>query len=168
MNTQMDFLHGVGLADFSPCRKYRYTLRRAWGVSCASQVMFVMLNPSTADEVQDDPTIRRCIGFAKSWGFQRLVVCNLFAWRSTDPMALRTVADPIGKDNDDFIADCAAESEIIICAWGVHGSLHGRGPSVEQYLSGLDQPTYHLGRTKDGSPKHPLYLPANVERIATT
>ena len=165
MKNEMLFDDDEVAAEFSPCRKYRYVLRRTFGHGRA-EVMFLMLNPSTADEVKNDPTIRRCIGFAKSWGFSRLIVCNIFAYRSTDPMKLRRVDDPIGPDNDTYIIDCHSEAEMTICAWGVHGAYLDRGILVARGINACSEnPVMCLGVTKEGHPKHPLYVPAKTEPV---
>lgn len=148
-------------AVFSPCRQYRYRLTRRWGdgnrFAC-----FIALNPSTADEHQNDPTVRRMIGYAMSWGMDGLHVANIFALRSTDPRALKTCRSPIGMDNDGHILAMAASAEIIIAAWGTHGRLHGRGLAVHQMLLAAGMKVLCLGRNADGSPKHPLYVRADV------
>jgi hypothetical protein len=144
-------------AIFSPCGQYRYVLRRSWARHLPT-VLFIALNPSTADHRVDDPTIRRCIGFAKSWGFGRLAVGNLFAYRSTDPKRLRIADDPVGPMNDRWLTTLASRAELTVAAWGVHGSLHGRADAVVSRLTGL----HHLGITRHGHPRHPLYLPSDV------
>ena len=92
---------------FSPCRRYRYTLWRAWDMFNPGYVMFIGLNPSTADEVQDDPTIRRCIGYAKEWGYGAFCMTNIFAFRATDPRVMKAQADPVGPENDKWLTECA-------------------------------------------------------------
>lgn len=144
-------------ADFSECGTYRYALWREWGDGPA--VNFVMLNPSTADAEKDDPTIRRCIGFAKGWGFDRLVVTNLFALRSSDPKVLYRHESPIGPDNDSVLLARAAGAHWIVFAWGAHVGVE-RGVRVAEMLRGFHPGC--LGRTKDGCPRHPLYLPKNA------
>ena len=120
--------------------------------------MFVGLNPSTADETKDDNTVRRCIGFAKDWGFGSLVLVNLFAYRSTDPNALLLVADPVGAENDTYILAASRAVERVVVAWGTKGTLLGRDKRVASLL-----PHSHcLGVTKSGHPKHPLYLAAKT------
>jgi hypothetical protein len=148
-------------AVFSFCRRYRYLLVRRVGFG-DRVVAFLMLNPSTADEANNDPTIRRCIDFATRDGFGVLRILNLFAWRSTDPRGLLEVADPVGADNDATILATAADAEIVICAWGVHGRLHGRANAVLAILRPHADKLRCLGLTKSGAPRHPLYLPGRT------
>lgn len=152
-----------GRAHFSPCERFRYTLFREW--SASPSCLFLMLNPSTADAEQDDPTIRRCIGYAKAWGFGGLTVANLFALRSTDPAALYVAADPIGPDNDVTIDRLAREAGAVICAWGTHGARLDRGKHVGRRLTDAGVRLECLGTTRDGNPRHPLYLPRTAERL---
>lgn len=146
-------------AAFSPCFRYRFRLGREW-LTGQGEVLFVMLNPSTADAEVDDPTIRRCIGFAQRWGFQRLTVGNLFAWRATDPKELKRVDDPVGLENDYHLTEMSMAAEVTIAAWGVHGLYRDRAQEVLPFLCDVE----HLGLTKDGYPKHPLYLPNDARR----
>lgn len=150
-------------ADFSPCRTWRYTLRRSWLPldEARSGVLFVCLNPSTADETQNDPTIRRLVGFAQAWGYTDLTVCNLFALRATDPRSMLKDAAPVGPENDVWIRREAERADLIVAAWGTHGSHLRRGPGVLCMLD-LAGEVHHLGLTKDGHPKHPLYLRADT------
>lgn len=145
-------------AIFSLCRTWRYDLTRSWNYGDPVLVV-IGLNPSTADETKDDPTIRRCVGFAKSWGFNSLFMLNLFALRSTDPNALRGANDPIGPDND-FHLHSICKGRRVLCAWGTHGEFLGRGEEVREMLHGHCE-LGHLGLTKDGLPRHPLYLRAD-------
>lgn len=145
-------------ATFDPARTYRYVLQRRW--SDAAPAVFVMLNPSTADAMVDDPTIRRCLGFARRERRGGLVVVNLFALRATDPKALYAHRDPVGPANDAVLAATCAQADLLIAAWGAHGSLHGRDQAVARLLAGRD--VQCLGTTKDGHPCHPLYLPADA------
>jgi hypothetical protein len=117
-----------------------------------------MLNPSTADESTDDPTLRRCVGFAKSWGFGALAVGNLFAYRSTTPRSLRFCADPVGSENDRWLIRLHDESSLTVAAWGNHGRLHGRTSAVRRLLPGL----HILGLTRLGEARHPLYVRSRV------
>lgn len=145
---------------FSPCRAYRYTLWREFDLDQrGGYAMFIGLNPSTADEVQDDPTIRRCIGFAKRWGYGALCMTNLFAYRAIDPLDMKRHPHPVGPENEQHLVRCAAEAGVVVAAWGTHGYFMARGREVSTMLDDL----HCLGVTKDGSPKHPLYLPKNAE-----
>lgn len=146
-------------AVFSPDREYRYKLTRIWDES-KPVVLFIGLNPSTANENLDDPTIRRCIGFARSWGYGGLLMGNLFAFVSTDPRKLyQSGLNTIGEHNDDFLCSMNAEAAITVIAWGSFGKALGNRPSwVFSSLKNL----HCLGMNQDGAPKHPLYLPANT------
>lgn len=153
-------------ATISPCGKYRYLLTRDWnhdeesGVTFASRrVAFIGLNPSTADAENDDPTIRRCIGFAKTWGFNGLVMVNLFAYRATKPEDMMAAADPVGPDNLATLENLHNLAEFKIAAWGKHGSFQGQGDYVKSIISGQ---LCYLRLNKDGSPAHPLYLPKTL------
>jgi len=147
-------------AIFSPCRKYRYVLWRQWdkGVS----VVFIGLNPSTADETKDDPTIRRCIGYAKEWGYSGVFMLNIFAYRSTNPKDLRLVEEPIGSENDNYLKRYLSISLNVAC-WGIGGSHESRGQKVIELLG--RENLMCLGQTKDGHPKHPLYLKRGIEPV---
>ncbi len=148
-------------ATFSRDKVYRYSLERRKGEG-GERVAFCMLNPSTADETENDPTIRRCIGFAESWGFNELVVVNLFALRSTDPKALYGHYNPIGPENESHIQKAITESAFIVCAWGAHGKFENRGKKVLEQFRIKKADAWHLGLTKGGQPKHPLYLKADT------
>lgn len=139
-------------AVFSPCERYRYLLRREWGgpPTCT----FIMLNPSTADQWQDDPTIRRCIGFAKREGCGALTVLNIFAFRATDPKVMAAADDPIGPQNDDYLRAALGQGPVV-AAWGAHKMAEERGRDVAKML-GRD--LLCLGTTKVGAPRHPLYV----------
>ncbi len=145
-----------GGATFGPRRLYRYRLWRTWN-SDAARVMFVLLNPSTADERFNDPTIRRCIGFARSWGLGGVEIVNIFAYRSTDPAALREVSDPIGPRNNSLIKAARRLSARCIAAWGNHGTYLDRGARVLRALRRLGE-VECLCETKTGQPGHPLYI----------
>lgn len=140
---------------------YRYDLRRVWGREPVEVVNFLMLNPSTANARIDDPTVRRCIGFAKGWGFGGLTVTNLFAYRGTDPRNLKRTSDPVGPLNDEFIMRWARAADLVVCAWGIHGMYRNRGPEVLAMLRAAGIVPHLIGyATKGGHPPHPLYLPA--------
>lgn len=117
-----------------------------------------MLNPSTATEVQNDPTVERCERRARTLGFGGFRVTNIFAWRDTDPRKMRAVAEPIGANNDALIGESCAWADQIIAGWGSHGEHLNRGACVAENLRQLDLPVFHLGVTKAGHPKHPLYI----------
>lgn len=155
-----------GSAEFSPCMKYRYELTRSWDAKKPAAA-FIMLNPSTADAADDDPTIRRCIGFANRWGYGELWVYNVFALRSTDPSALLESDDPYGPRNADFLAK-ARNAARVVCAWGsfdAKGVYAARGRVVVvEVLEGV--PLWCLGTTLDGSPRHPLYVKGDTQPVA--
>lgn len=144
-------------AVYSDCEKYRYLLTRTWDAG-GKKALFVMLNPSTATEVQNDPTVERCERRARTLGFGAFRVTNIFAWRDTDPRAMRAAADPVGPANDGAISDSCAWADQIIAAWGTHGAHLDQGPHIARLLRATGRPIYHLGLTKDGHPKHPLYI----------
>lgn len=179
-----DYIHTS--AHLSACGKYRYQLDREWrGVAPNENwrwfgakdggghelgepkaCLFVMLNPSTADANVDDPTIRRCVGFAKRFKFDLLQVVNLFAYRATDPQEVLKMTgdgDPIGPENQDFIEDCAGRAGLIICAWGAHGGHIDQDETALGWLG--DRPKFALGLSKDGHPRHPLYLKSDAALI---
>ena len=148
-------------AIISPDGKYRYRLwRDLGGYSLSHSVCFVMLNPSTADATEDDPTIRRCIGFARRFGYNHLSVVNLFAYRATNPSMLLEVGprEAIGPDNDRHIVDAVCGAHGVICAWGNRGSLGNRGEEVLKLIRAQGVEPECLGTTKIGQPAHPLYL----------
>lgn len=144
-------------AVYSPCEAYRYLLTRTWDAG-GPRALFVMLNPSTATEFQNDPTVERCERRARALGFGAFRVCNIFAFRATDPKVMRAAADPVGPGNDEAIAHSAPWADRIVCAWGSHGAHLDRGRAVERLLRGTGQPLHHLGLTRDGQPRHPLYI----------
>lgn len=137
---------------------YRYELTRHWS-DVGRTMLWVMLNPSTADADQDDPTIRRCIGFAKSWGYGSLIVANLFAYRATNPEALTGVADPIGPENDRRLL-ALARTCFVVAAWGasVPQYWRHRPTGIAQQLRDAGVALHHIGLTKEGHPRHPLYV----------
>jgi hypothetical protein len=145
----------------SPCRTWRYSLTRDVAASTgAGTVAFVGLNPSSADETTDDPTIRRCTGFARRWGFARLAVINLYAYRERHPRTLATVADPVGPENDDVIAEVVEGSDLVVCAWGAWAGPFASA-RVARILDLVAAP-HCLGLTKHGAPRHPLYVRADA------
>lgn len=142
-------------AIYSDCEAYRYLLTRIWDQSLPS-ITFLMLNPSTATEVVNDPTIERCERRARNWNYGTLHILNLFALRSTDPKKLYSHPDPIGPDNNSTIGTIVPASKITICAWGTHGKLLNRAEEVRAMLAST--PLHYLALSKDGFPMHPLYL----------
>ena len=145
-------------AVYSDCERYRYSLTRVWDTQ-GGKVLFVMLNPSTATEVQNDPTVERCERRARTLGFGGFRVTNIFAWRDTDPRKMKATGDPIGPHNDAAILEGATWANRVIAAWGTHGAHMNRGADVAVLLASTGNPLYHLGLSKHGHPKHPLYLP---------
>ena len=143
-------------AVYSPDSQYRYALTRIW--ASGPRVLFVMLNPSTATEVQNDPTVERCERRARALGFGSFAVANIFAFRATDPRVMRAAMDPVGPQNDTTSLGLSALADQIICAWGSHGAHLNRGPAVEALLRATGRPLLQLGLTQTGNPKHPLYI----------
>lgn len=144
-------------ASFSDCERYRYTLWRTWGTG--PTINFIMLNPSTADERVNDPTIERCQRRADKLGYGGLIVTNLFALRATDPDDMLRDAAPVGPENDDAIRESACQANQIVCAWGNHGSHLGRGAMILTMLRNFCPHKLHaLKVSKSGQPSHPLYL----------
>ena len=153
MNDLFDFNSAV----FSDCRNYRYELWRWWDKS-KPFVMFIGLNPSTADETNNDPTIRRCIGFAQNWGFGGLCMTNLFAIRTKDPEVMKIHPEPIGPDNDEHLIMVSDKAGKIIAAWGNNGTYRNRDKEIIAFIPDM----CCFGTTKNGSPKHPLYIPKDT------
>ena len=147
-------------AEISKCGCYRYALWRVWSedVSCA---MFVGLNPSIADAEDDDPTLRRCVSYARSWGYGGVCIGNLFAYRATDPNELYEVLDPVGPENDKWLEQLAQAAGITVAAWGNKGQYMKRDRQAMLRLGDL----HCLGVTKQGHPKHPLYLRKDLKPI---
>ena len=144
-------------AVYSPCERYRYLLTRTWGPG-PERALFVMLNPSTATEYQNDPTVERCERRARALGYGAFRVTNIFAFRATDPLVMRAEPDPIGPADDAAIVESAHWADRIVCAWGSHGAFLDRGRQVEALLRATGRPLWHLGLTQGGQPKHPLYI----------
>ena len=153
---------GAASATFSADRVFRYTLTRTWDPD-RPVVNFLMLNPSTADAFVLDPTNRRCVGFAQSWGFGAIVTTNIFALRSTDPKGLRAVDDPIGDHNDAAILDAARPADLVVAAWGTHGAFLDRGVQVAEVLRNDGIALHALRVTGAGHPGHPLYVAARTQ-----
>jgi hypothetical protein len=154
-------LAGERGAHVSDCGAYRYRLWREWDRSRPT-LAFLMLNPSTADHLTDDPTITRCLSRAVAGKYGRLEVANLFPLRATDPAELLTHADPLGpvRTADCAVMDAIDRASMVICAWGAHPGATARAAEVMRIirLCGMRNKLYHLGLNKDGSPKHPLYI----------
>jgi hypothetical protein len=138
-------------------REYRYLLKRQWGGNDENFVNFVLLNPSTADQDKDDPTVKACMKFAKNWGYDGMWVTNLFALRATDPKKLKIVEDPVGKDNDSYLEQYARKGAIVVLAWGGAGNFLNRGEEVIKLLSKI-KPLHCIKNLKSGAPQHPLYI----------
>jgi hypothetical protein len=151
-------------AVISSCGRYRYLLTRQVGPGPRTAT-FIMLNPSTADAANDDPTIRRCIGFARQWGCGRLAVLNLFAYRATIPVDMKGTEDPVGPENRDWFNRTllAPHEGPVVCAWCVHGEHRSQDLAVLGWLADARVRPLSLGVTRDGHPKHPLYLPKTAE-----
>lgn len=152
------FTKGDAVSDavYSDCERYRYLLTRVWGAG--PKALFVMLNPSTATEVQNDPTVERCERRARALGYGAFRVTNIFAFRATDPKVMRAAEDPVGPDNDAAILDSVGWADTVVCAWGNHGLHLDRGDQVARLLRGNGAPLFHLGLTGQGQPRHPLYV----------
>ena len=146
-------------ALFSPCRTHRYRLTRELAGN-GGTLFFIGLNPSTADETHNDPTIRRCMDFAERWGHSRLVVGNLFSYRATHPKDLRKARDPNGPESNPILLKEARNASQILIGWGVHGTHRDRNQEVLDLLDSF--PLFCLGRTKNGHPRHPLYIRAST------
>lgn len=164
-------------AVFSECDRYRYVLWRRWNAT-KPMVLFIALNPSTADETVNDPTMRRCIGFAQAWGYGGMIVANIFAYRATQPTVLKQAADPVGPEGDRWISVLCqhvlaqpklgkrqANGKAIILGWGNHGKWLGRDRTTLQLIDSLVLKPYCLAITKQGQPSHPLYLSKSLKPI---
>lgn len=156
---------GLKLGDgaaLSRCWRYRYLLWRIWDPALPIW-SFGMLNPSTADHLKLDPTVSRCCNRAQRGGAGGLVVCNLFAWRDTDPRNMKLAQEPVGAMNDQAIRIAVEHSAVNVAAWGAHGTHRGREHAVRQMLAGHSVPLHALAFTSAGHPRHPLYLEAGVQ-----
>jgi hypothetical protein len=146
-------------ANFSRCRQFRYALWREWNAELP-RVLMIGLNPSTADAVRNDPTIRRCIGFARDWGYGGVWVLNLFAFRATYPNDLKAAADPVGPRNDEWIRRVAWKTGRMVAVWGNDGGFMERSTRVRGMLGErLEVIRLNAG----GEPAHPLYLPKGLK-----
>lgn len=152
-------------AVFSPCERYRYLLWRQWRElgARAGTVVWCMLNPSTADELVLDPTLTRCKGFTARFGYARFEVVNIFALRSTDPAALHHVVDPVGPDNDAVISKAFADAVLVVAGWGAFPMAELRAARISVLAEDAGKRLHCLGTTKQGHPRHPLYLPKDSE-----
>jgi hypothetical protein len=149
-------------AAFSACRRWRYLLWRRWDESKPA-ANFLMLNPSTADELKLDPSCTRARVYAEQWGYGALIVTNLFGWRATDPGEMKAARNPVGRGNDRAILRAARESAIVVCAWGNHGAHLGRSQQIKRLLRNTK---LHVLRVNGaGEPAHPLYLPGRLEPL---
>ena len=148
-------------AAFSRCQRYRYQLERRWECeSPAKRVVFIGLNPSTADHRVDDPTIRRCMGFTRSWGYNTLTVVNLFAYRTPYPAELKKVLDPVGAYNSRHVGSVIRDADLVIACWGRNGCWLEQD---KQLVGRFKDRLFCLAENSDGSPAHPLYQPATAQ-----
>jgi len=147
-------------AILSKDRKYRYVLSRIWDDS-KDKIVFIGLNPSTADEKEDDPTIRKCISYAKKWGYGGLYMLNLFAYRATKPKEMKKANNPIGDENDKYLDEYVNKSDKVICAWGNNGSFQNRSYKILNKYNNL----YYLKLNKSKEPSHPLFLSRDLKPI---
>lgn len=152
-------------ATFSPCRRWRYLLWRRWD-EARPVANFLMLNPSTADEVKLDPTCARARDYAERWGYGALIVTNIFAFRNTNPNQMKAVQDPVGPRNDAAIVRAARESAIVVCAWGNHGGFLERSTEVLKKLKANRIALHALRVNAGGEPAHPLYLPGKLSPVS--
>lgn len=151
----------VRATTFSQSRTWRYALWRQWGAPDGPYAMFIGLNPSTADETLDDPTVRRCIRYAKEFGYDALCMTNLFAYRATYPRDMKAFINPVGPLNDEYLKNAAAHAGLVVAAWGTHGTFLERGEKVRRMIPNL----HCLKVTKGGHPAHPLYLKADLRPV---
>ena len=150
-------------ATFSSCRTYRYSLSRIWDKK-KKYALFIGLNRSTANEEADDPTIRRCVNYAKDWGYGGFMMVNLFAYRTTLPSNLKKVKYPVGSENDKYIVMLSKKADITVAAWGNNGSLYSRDKQVLNLVPSL----MCLKINSSGQPAHPLYLKKDLKLINYT
>lgn len=166
----------VKAAKLSDCQRYRYMLQRVWDEACDRDCTWIMLNPSTADAANDDPTIRRCMAFARRWGFGSITVLNLFAVRATKPADMLTADDPVGPDNhatckivfDRVMSrqiDPRRNPDIVVCAWGAHGYHMDMDRTMLGWLDAYGIEPRALGLTASGHPRHPLYVKSDAPLV---
>jgi hypothetical protein len=148
-------------ASFSVDRFYRYNLFRIWNEN-GGRMLFILLNPSTADETKDDPTIKRCITRAFALGYGGIEIVNLFAMRSTYPHNLFNTSDPVGPENDLYILGAVERTELVVCGWGKHGNYLDRAKTVLGIVRSCNRAPHYLKLNSDGTPRHPLYVPYSV------
>ena len=154
-------------ATYSDCETYRYALTRTWDPK-GKKLGFVMLNPSKATEVSNDPTVGRCENRARALGFGAFQVTNLFALRETDPHKMRKHPTPEGPEADAALRGAATWADVTIAAWGVHGVHRGRDVAVRALFDDIGHPLQCIGLTKEGHPRHPLYLPYSAQPVPWT
>jgi len=152
-------------ATWSPCKSYRYTLWRRWNNWGERYVQFIGLNPSTATELIDDPTVLRCINYAKAWGYDAMCMTNLFAYRATNPKVMKAAADPIGWMNDHWLMEIGQRADARLACWGAHGKHIGRAEGVLREFAERNLPLHCLSVTKSGEPGHPLYLRGDLRPV---
>lgn len=162
-NTWIDHVDGLDTgALFSACRRWRYLLWRRWDPS-RDVCMFIGLNPSTADETTDDPTIRRCKRFARDWGYGAVWMLNAYAFRATDPKVMKAVGvNALGPQNNQYIMQAARCAGLVVAAWGTHCDIT-RQAEIHGLVRRVGRPLHHLGLTNGGHPRHPLYLRADTQ-----
>ena len=151
-------------ATFSACRRWRTLLWRRWDGD-KPVANFLMLNPSTADEVKLDPTCSRARDYAERWGFGSIYITNIFAWRATDPQEMKAAKDPVGPGNDAAIVRAAKQSSLVVCAWGNHGAFLDRSARVKTLLREQQIQLHALRLNGGGEPAHPLYLPSRLSAV---
>ncbi len=154
----MNQIMAMSGASLSDCSLYRYHLWRIWD-GAADHCMFIGLIPSTADATNDDPIIRVCINYARSWGFGGIYMLNLFAWKAAKPNDMLKASDPVGPQNDDILGQYSRRAALTVACWGNHGKHLGRSEAVRKLIPNL----HYLKLNKSGEPHHPLYLKADLE-----
>lgn len=160
----------IATAIFDDREEYRYLLTRRFAKECGSGVVsFIMLNPSTADALKNDPTVARCCAFAKRWGYGALEVVNLFALRATDPRELKRKFDPTGGlTNEDHIVDSCRRADLVVAGWGAHGSLRSQAGHIRWLLDRNGVQLHALKLTLKNEPCHPLYLSGDLKPFPLT